>query len=256
MIKKPKILFYDIETTPFRTWSFRLGEQYVGHKQIVKGDKIDIICITYCWNKGKAIHLDFGYEKQDSKEMIREFDKIIKQADITIGQNSDRFDVKHINTQRMLHRLPPFPDWADCTDDLLKQLRKYFNLPSNKLDYVSELFGFGGKMDMEMQTWIDIKEKNENGIKSFNKMIRYGKKDVIDTRASFNRIKPYIKPKFNMATFLQEHVCTNCGSSNIYKNGTRIAGKTRYQNYYCNEHGGYAGKCPISKTGKIGTMGI
>jgi DNA polymerase elongation subunit (family B) len=256
MTKEPKILYYDIETTPIRVWTFRLGDQYVDHSSIVDGDKIDIICITYCWNKGPAKSLDWGYEKQDSSAMIAEFDKLVAEADITIGQNSDNFDVKHINTQRLLHGLPPFPDWADCTDDTLKQLKKYFKFPTNRLDYISKVLGFGGKNSVKLQDWINIVEKNEGGEASFKRMIKYGKKDVEDTRAVFKAIKPYIKPKLNMATFNQDFCCTNCGSINLKKNGTRVAGKTRYQYFYCNEHGGYAGKAPINKRGLIGSMGV
>jgi len=256
MSKQPRTLFYDIETTPIRVWTFRLGDQYVNHTSIVEGDKVDIICITYCWDNGPAKSLDWDYEKQDSSEMIKEFDKIAAEADITIGQNSDSFDVKHINTQRLLHGLPPFPDWADCTDDTLKQLRKHFKFPTNKLDYISTVLGYGGKNDVGLQDWVNIVEKNKGGEKSFNKMIKYGKKDVLDTRAVFKKIKPYIKPKFNMATFNQDFCCTNCGSKNIVKNGTRISGKTRYQTFICQDHGGYAGKAPISKYGKIGSMGV
>lgn len=130
--RKPRILFYDIETTPLLVYVWRLGEQVVRHHQLAKrGYRYGIICISYAWNDNKppkVIHWD--YDKQDSGRVIREFDKIIKQADISIGKNSDRFDVKHINTQRLLHNLPPLPEWMDYTDDLEKQIRKHFIFPS------------------------------------------------------------------------------------------------------------------------------
>jgi DNA polymerase elongation subunit (family B) len=253
MKRKPRILFFDIETSPVRAWTFSLGKQHIGHSQIVEGDRIDIICITYCWETGPAYSIDWGFEEQDSSKVIMEFDKVVKEADIIIGQNSDSFDVKHINTQRMLHKLPPMPDWADCTDDTLKQMKRFFKFPTNRLDYVSELLGFGGKVNMCMQDWINIVEKRDE--RALDKMIRYGKKDVVDTRKIFNRIKPYIKPKFNMATFYQENVCVHCGSDRIKKNGTRISGKTKYQFFYCHSHNGYAGKAPMNKDGGYGKLG-
>jgi len=253
-IEPPEILYYDIETTPIRVWTFRLGEQHINHTQIVGDDKVDIICITYCWDTGPAHSVDWGYEAQDSKPMIEAFDKIIAQADITIGQNSDSFDVKHINTQRMLHGLPPFPDWADITDDTLKQVRRHFKFPSNKLDYMSSMLGFGGKVKMDMQYWIDIVEKNENGLKSFNRMIRYGKKDVIDTRKVFHKIKPHIKPKLNMATFYGDVRCTNCGSLDIEPSQIKQSATIKRQYFRCNAHGGYAGRATILKGGKLGKM--
>jgi DNA polymerase elongation subunit (family B) len=253
-IKEPKVLFFDIETTPIKVWTFRLGEQYVSHEQIVEGEKIDIICITYCWDKGPAHVLDWDYNKQNSKKMIAEFDKIVNEADVIIGQNSDKFDVKHINTQRLLHGLPPFPDWADCSDDTLKQFKRHFNFPSTRLDYVSKLFGLGGKVKMELQDWIDIKEKTKAGKKKFEKMLKYGKKDVLDTRAVYQKIKPYIKPKFNMASHYEDIRCTNCGSTDIHKNGTRLKGTVKKQRFYCNGHGGHAGYATILKSGGLGKM--
>lgn len=253
-ILPPKILYYDIETTPMRVWTFRLGDQYIHHPQIVDGDKIDIICITYCWDTGPAKALDWGYEEQDSIGMITAFDELVSQADITIGQNSDSFDVKHINTHRLLNDLPPLPDWADVTDDTLKQMRRFFKFPTNKLDYVSSILGFGGKVKMVMQDWIDIVEKNENGLKSFNKMIRYGKKDVVDTRGVFHKIKPYIKPKYNMAAHYGDHRCTNCGSQDIEQRGKKVRGSLTKMRYHCNEHNGFAGYATILKNGSVGKM--
>lgn len=239
--KKPKILFWDIETTPLLAYIWRPGKQVVRHPQLKKGsDMWNIICITYCWNDGKPAKA-LIWEKGSCKKLIKEFDKIVQQADISIGKNSDRFDVKHINVQRMLTQDYGLPDWAAHTDDLEKQIRKHFALPSFSLDYLSELLGFGGKIKMQMQDWIDIVENNDNAEKSLKKMVKYGKKDVIDTRALWNRLSKHFRPKLNMATFAGDHVCTNCGSSKIRKNGTRTCGKTRKQSWFCTAHGGFAG---------------
>ncbi len=250
---KAKVLLWDIETSPFKVWTFRLGSKVsLYHNQIVKGTATDIISIAYMWDYEDEAHvLDWGYEEQDSSKMVEEFDKILRQSDIAIAQNGDRFDVKHINTQRMLHNLPPMPDWSKYTDDLLKQTRKHFALPSYKLDYLSELFGLGGKNDMELQDWINIVEKNEGGKESFERMLRYNKKDVEDLKTIWNRVKYHVTPKLNMSTLTGGHACTNCGSERIKRNGTRVRGQTLYQSYYCNEHGGFAGELPISKAEKL-----
>lgn len=240
--KAPKVLIYDIETTPLLTYVWRLGEQVIYHHQLVKPwDKYNIICISYMWDtdiKAKTIHWD--YKKQDSAKVVREFDKIIKKADIALGKNSDRFDVKHINAQRLIHNLPPLPQWMDYTDDVEKQIRKHFILPSYGLDYISKEFGMGGKVKMDFQDWVDILEKKNK--KSFQKMCYYNRKDVEDTKAIWNKIKPYIKPKFNMSVFYGDIRCTNCGGQNVRKDGTRIKNQSTYQELYCKDHYGYAGR--------------
>ena len=253
--KKPKILFYDIETRPLLAYIWRLGEQVVYHHQLAKwGYRYDIICISYAWDDGKpAKTLHWGYKEQDSSRVIRAFDEIIKQATVTIGKNSDKFDVKHINTQRLLQNLPALPQWMDYTDDVEKQLRKHFVFPSYSLDYVSKELGLGGKVKMEFQNWIDIVEKKNEA--SFRKMLEYNRKDVEDTRAIWNRIKPHIKPKLNMATFHGEARCINCGSANLKKDGTRCRGKVRYQMFFCRAHNGYAGQVVISTPRNTARMG-
>ena len=249
---KPKILFYDIETTPLRAWIWRLGKQHVRHGQLDRQyNMYDIICITYCWNDGKrAKSLDIA--EYTTASMIAEFDELVAKSDITIGKNSDRFDVKQINSQRMLHGLAPTPDWMKYTDDLEKQMRKYFYLPSYGLDYSSDLLGLGGKDKMEFQDWIDIVECNPGWEKKLKKMVKYGKKDVEDTREIWNRCKDHFEVKYNAG--LGTTACKHCGSTDIAKNGTRQSGKTKYQRYQCNAHGGYAGRAPINKKGVPGSV--
>lgn len=254
-MKKPRILYYDIETSPLLAYVWRLGEQVVRHHQLAKhGDSYGIICISYAWNDSKPVKvIHWGYNEQDSGKVVREFDKIIKQADITIGKNSDRFDVKHINTQRLLNNLPPLPEWVDNTDDLEKQLRKYFIFPSQSLDYVLRALGLDGKIKMEFQDWVDVVERRSK--KTFKKMQDYCKNDVRGTRALWNRVLPHIKPKLNMSTFYGDFRCRNCGSKDLRKDGTRSRGKTLYQEYFCREHNGYAGQVAIPRPSKERKMG-
>ena len=135
------------------------------------------------------------------------------------------------------------PEWALNTDDLQKQMRKHFYLPSYSLEYFAELIGLGGKDEMEFDDWVKIVEHNDK--KSLKKMIKYCSKDVDITRKAWHKVLPHIIPKFNMSTFNQNLSCRTCGSKRIKKNGTRQRGKTRYQMYFCNEHGGYAGEAPV-----------
>lgn len=253
MANKPKILFYDIETSPLLAYVWGCGEQYVRHQQLHKERNMwGVICVTYCWNDGKpAQEINWGYHEQDTAKVIAEFDEIIKQADHTIGKNSDRFDTKMLNANRMLAGLPGMPEWTKYTDDLEKQMRRYFRLPSQSLDYISDQLGLGGKIKMEMQDWIDIVEQNKNGEKSLAKMIKYGKKDVVDTRKLWNMLIEHFDPKFNMGTFNNSSVpmCkhADCGSTNIKRNGTRVAAKTLYQMWVCTKCGRYAGRSPVSR---------
>lgn len=256
--RKPRILFADIETSPLQAWVWQQGTQYVGHKQLVSGySRWGIICVTYCWNDGKpAKAIDWGYEEQDTAKVVAEFDKVAAKADIFVGKNSDNFDIKMLNAARMFAGLPGTPDWIRCSDDLQKQMKKYFRVPSQSLDYYSKELGIGGKIKMEMSDWIDICEKNENGKKSLAKMLKYGKKDVEDTRLLWHKLSEHFDSKFNSNAYYGNDVprCKwpDCGSTDLKRNGFSYGGGVKYCKYLCNSCYRYAGKTVVGKKGEGG----
>lgn len=255
--RKPRILFYDLETSPLKAYVWGLGKQVVRHKQLDKNfSQWGIICATYCWNDGKpAKAIDWGYKEQDTAKVVEEFDKLIKQADFVIGKNNKRFDDKMLNAARMLNGLPGMPEWVRYTEDLERQMRRYFRLPSQALDYISEQLGLGGKIGMEFQDWIDIVERNESGEKALKKMLKYGKKDVEDTRTLWMKLEQHFETSINLATFNElKLACKHCASQDVKRNGTRCLRGMRYQEYHCNACGRYAGRTAITTTEKEGKL--
>lgn len=260
--KGPRILFYDIETTPLQAWIWRCGDQVIRHGQLVDGmfDQYHIICISYCWKDGgKAKTIDWGYKEQNTAQVIEKFDKIIKQADITIGKNSDRFDTRHINVQRLFADLPGMPEWIKATDDLETQIRRHFGagLASVSLDYVSKKLGYGGKSPMEFEDWLHICQKTRGkGPAALKKMIKYCEKDVEDTRALWEKVEDHIIPKYNIAAMYGLHSgCVDCGGYNLVKNGYAPSRNGLVQKFICKnlECGSTRTRATISrKSGKPG----
>lgn len=290
--QKPRILFYDIETFPLGVDVFRLGKQVLRPNQLQRGrDRYDIISIQYLWGHEKKPHnLMWVGTEPSSEGIVKAFDEQVVEADILIGKNSDSFDSKHINTLRMLHGLPPMPDWGlpKTRDDLQKQIRQHFYLPSYSLDYLCTMLFDSGKDSMEFQDWIDIRNYKEvceleerdiqdiqeicrtlyksseleitkNGIAALKKMDKYGVKDVVDTAKAWKKVEPYIKPKLNMSTFLGHQDgnylrCKNCGSEAIVKNGTDLRSATPLQKFHCNKCDTQAGVATILRDGKYGKI--
>ena len=283
-----KTLIYDIETLPLHARVWRCGDQTVRHNQLMYGrDHTQIICIQYCINDGpiKIIKRDLD-NISNQLSMVEEFDEIVRGCDIVIGKNSDRFDNKHINTIRMLSGGKPMPDWIRYTDDLEKQMRKYFSLPSNTLDYISYKLGFGGKNPMEFSDWVnidnyfkllrieqdnslfDIDRKfldglcntlfgfnkstvEKRGKGSLKKMYKYGCKDTDDTRRVWNYCKNHFEPRYTSGIFKGMDVCQRCGSRDIIPDRPRSDGR---MSFYCKKHNGYAGRARILKSGGYGRI--
>jgi len=234
---KPKILFFDIETSPVLAWIWRTGpKQYISHDQVKKGMKSDIICICWKWNEEKEIHsLDWGIKKQNSSTMIRNFAKELEKADIAVAHNGKRFDVRHINTQRLMHSQAPIA-WPTI-EDSLSQFRKYFYLPSYKLDYLAKTLANGGKDKMIFQDWIDIVEGKK--VKSLDKMVKYCKKDVLLLEKVFNRAKAFFQPKVNASLIAGtgRYACPRCGSVKVAFYGYRRTLARAYHRIRCNSCG-------------------
>lgn len=276
-----------------QVWLWSLGKQVVRHNQLIPGASMwEIICITYCWNDDSPVKCIRWTPERGTKGVIEEFDKLVKKADHFIGKNSDRFDTKIINAQRMLQGLPGLPEWTKYTDDLEKQMRKYFRLPSQALDYISDQKGFGGKYKMEFSDWIAISRwmelsqlelstkeiKNANqvlnhvcwqrynmaigqvlsyGKKAMTKMCTYGMKDTEDTRNLWNLLSEHFEPKFNQSTYQDNGLsCMQCGSKNIKPNGSRYSGKYHWKQFICKVCHRYAGRIPMASyeksRGRIG----
>ena len=242
MASTPRVLFYDIETAPIKAYVWGLGKQVVRHAQLDKDhSRHRIITIQYAWNDGKpakALHWDL--ETQDQTKMLEEFEKLANQADILVGKNSDRFDIKHIFAQRMFHNMAGYPEWVSKSDDLEKQMRRYFKLPSQSLDYISSQLGLGGKNEMGFQDWIDIVEKAPKWKEKLKKMIKYGCKDVEDTRTIWNYASKHFKLK---SIWRREEVvgltCRHCHKGDCLRPNGSWRG---YKEFRCTRCNTYAGR--------------
>jgi hypothetical protein len=233
--KKLKTLIFDVETKPVLAWIWRTGKQYITHDQIKRDQKFDIICICWKWDGESKIHsLDWGIKKQNSYDMIEKFSKVIETADVCIAHNADKFDIKQINTQRLLHGQGPIA-WP-TSEDTLKQIRKYFALPSYSLDYLSKLLTGAGKDRMEFRDWIDIVADKKP--KALKKMIKYCKRDVLLLQKSWDKIKAFCEPKASAAiTSGNLEGCPRCSSLDKTREGYKILRAGKYQRYQCKSCG-------------------
>lgn len=230
-MREPKILLWDIETTPVKCWIFRTGKQFINHKSIVEGERFEIICIAYKWSNQKKVNCLTWDKNQNSAKMVQEFVEVLESSDVAIGQNADSFDVKQLNTQRMLHGQPPIA-WP-TTEDTRKQIKRHFYVTSSSLEYMSKLLTGSGKDRMEFDDWIDIVDKKSS--KALAKMVKYCKKDVKKLEEVWNRIAPYVTVKASRARIMgiKNPACPKCGSPRVQKRGQRFLMSSTKQRYTC-----------------------
>lgn len=245
-MSKLKVLLFDVETAPVLAWIWRTGaNQYIDHTQILKGQKFDIICICYKWLGEKTVHTLTWDKNQNSAKMVDAFTKVIESAHIVVGHNSDKFDQKQLNTQRLMHGQPPIA-WP-TSEDTLKQLRKVFAFPTYRLDYVSKLLTGSGKDPMTFQDWIDIVQYKSP--KAMAKMTKYCRKDVLKLEEVYKKVMTYCAPTVNASRLSDgtDDGCPRCGSKNIIKYGFAYSAGKIKQRYRCRDCG-TPFKKPIKKT--------
>lgn len=234
--KKPRILFYDIETAYEVARLWRSGEQFISHEQLIPNRPTGIICIAWKWAGESKIHsMDWGLKKQNNDKMIETFSKIVESADVTIGHNANNFDSKHLNTQRLLAGKSPI-NWGQKEDTLL-QFRKHFKLSSNKLDYLGQVLLGQKKHPMSFVDWVNVIELKCP--KAMAKMLKYCKKDVALLEAVYNKGKPFFDVKANRSILLHNRKdgCPSCASLNIRSDGLRTTQTTQYRRERCNDCG-------------------
>lgn len=206
--RKPiKRLFFDIETSPAVFWAWRPGKQYLGADQIIEDAKI--ICICWKWQFEDKVHSLTWDRGQDEDEMLRKFVKVLGQADEVVAHNGDRFDMKWLRTRCAKHKLLMFPTYR--TLDTLKKAKRFFNFPSNKLDYIGQYLALGRKVKHEgIDMWLKARFENDRG--ALKKMVDYCKGDIVLLEDVFFALSPYVDHNTNFAVLRggEKWECPEC----------------------------------------------
>jgi DNA polymerase elongation subunit (family B) len=235
---KTKILIYDIEISPLMGASWR---RYDTNMLWIDQEQ-HILTVAWKWYGQKSVHAlslpDFKTFKKDihnDKELVGEFQKVLDKADIILGQNSDRFDNKHINARLLIHGFAPMPKYK--TIDTLKMSRE-FNFSSHKLDDLGEFFGVGKKIKTDIDLWRDCMNGD---LKAFKKMVKYNKMDVILTEKVYDKMKDWSTKIPNFA-LMEDNPdgCPRCGHLKLEKRGFTYTQVSKFQRYRCNKCGGWS----------------
>lgn len=226
-----KILFLDLETTPNLAYVWGLWDQNVAINQMVSST--EVICFGARWDGEKKVI--FKSVHHDGKRaMLDELHRLMEEADVLVGWNSQAFDSKHIKREFIENGyLPPSP-YKEL--DLMRVVRSQFKFPSNKLDYVSQKLGVGAKVKHSgFQLWIDCMAGDKKAWKS---MKEYQIQDVNLLIDLYKILQPWIKNHPHRA--LHDNMadgCPNCASQDMNKRGVTRTATATYQRYQCNNCG-------------------
>ena len=116
--------------------------------------------------------------------------------------------------------------------DLLLAVRKQFKFPSNRLAYVSKVLLGESKVEHEgHQLWVDCMAGDE---KAWRKMRAYNIQDIKLLEKLYPILQPWIPNHLSYGVITgRDTACTNCGSSDLRKEGRAFTSTGRYQRYQC-----------------------
>lgn len=219
---KPKILLFDIETSPNLAYSFG-GKWEVNIVAFKK--HFEILSFAYKWLDEKQVTFVSAEGAKDDRSLLVQLKKVLEDADIVIGHNLDAFDVKKFNTRlaywKARTKSQAFsPSKILATVDTKKVAKRYFGFSSNSLDDLGEFLGLGRKVKHEgIELWLQCMA---NDSAAWKRMKMYNIQDVFLLEKVYQCLKPWIQNHPNVAKIKeQDSGCPNCGSPNVQKKGVR-----------------------------------
>lgn len=203
-----------------------LWQQNVSIDKIVNSGYV--LCWSAKWYGEREVIFD-SIPQSGAAKMLRNIYRLLDKADVVIHYNGTSFDIPTLNKEFVLKGMKPPTPYKQL--DLINTVRKQFRFPSNKLDYVVQTLGLGGKHRHDgFQMWIDCMKGDRAAWKVMEK---YNRMDVTILEALYDRLKPWITTHPNHGAITDVSCCPNCGSLDFHRRGEQVAKVYRYQRYQC-----------------------
>lgn len=246
----PKVLVLDIETSPIVAHVWGMRDQNIAPNQIVQDSFIIAWAAKWYEDKygrvygphNRLIYMDQrrrGVPKRNERFLMEDLWKLINEADIILGQNSNAFDVKKINTGFLDTDLPK-PSEFNKTDVYLVN-KKHFSHSSNKLEFITKKYCVKykklnhGKFPGQ-ELWTAIMKGD---MKAWKEMEIYNKHDVLATEEYYALIQGWDDSiNANHFTGVEKIVCAQCGADDFNKQGFFHSGSGgKFQRFRCRKCG-------------------
>lgn len=235
----PRILLFDIETSPILVYNWALFQETT-HPKFIRRNWF-ILCWSAKWlGEKKVMHSSLpkfrGYrelpshtEKDIDIGVISGLWNLLDECDIAVAHNLKAFDRKKANTRFAINDMPPTSHYQMI--DTLTVARSQFKFTSNKLEYLSKKLGVTEKMDSGgFELWIGCEEGNK---KSWDKMVRYCDQDVRALESVYLKLRDYIPNHPYQVKIVNLGKCPDCKDKGTVKDGIRRRQDGIFQKLRC-----------------------
>lgn len=236
-----KILYLDIETAPKLAYVWQFFKANIGAKQVKEHGHI--MSYSAIWNDDPDDKVIYEENRtQDDSKITKKMIKLLDKTDIVIGQNSDRFDLPTINGRALVLGVHPPSPYK--TVDTCLAARKFFNFPSNSLEYLTTVLKTKHKKINHakfpgFELWLQCILGNKE---AWKEMKEYNIIDTLSVRDVYYAMRPWINNHPNIAVYGEEDalVCPKCGSHHIHRRGYAYTNVGKYSRFVCVDCGGWA----------------
>lgn len=230
-MKSPKILLYDIETSPNLGYVWGKWEQNV----IEFKNQWELLSVAYKWLGEKKVRCIArpNFKDKTEKSLIEILWKLFDEADIICAHNGDSFDNKKSKAKFLEYGLKPPSNYKSI--DTKKIAKSQFNFNSNSLNDLGQLLKLGKKIETGgFQLWLDCMAGKPS---AWKKMIAYNKQDVVLLEKVYLKLRAWAPNHPNLTLFRDSIGCPVCTSKNTIRRGFRIAVRRKTQRFQCNDCG-------------------
>lgn len=252
------ILYLDIETSPcisyhFQHWNVNISQQH-------NIQQSHLLSVAYAFNDDDVVGFKLSakdVENQDDLTLVVNLIEAIEKADIIVGYNSKKFDLKYLNTRALFYNLPPLSTVKHI--DLYEQVKRSFKFPSNSMGNVSKYLGLEGKLANDgFDLWKRCMEhwNEETCEKALDDMLTYNMQDIEATRDLYKYLQGWFKGTPNVGMMKNQKSscttlrCSKCSSDDIIALEKQHFLSNVWEMYRCNTCNG------VSRFSKKGLVGI
>jgi len=234
-----KTLIIDIETAPILGNVWSLWKQNVGLNQIER----DWYILSYAakWEgEDEVFYSDKRdtFDDEDDTQLLEEIWKLLDEADIVCGQNSQKFDSKKINARLILNGFKPPSHYRQV--DTLLMAKRHFGFTSNKLEYMTDkLCTKYKKLDHGKFAGFNLwKACLAGNLEAWNEMELYNLNDILSTEELYHKLRPWVSnhPNINTYTEGETNLCS-CGHDDWKHVGYHCTNLSKFDKFVCNSCG-------------------
>lgn len=228
--KGPRILLYDIETSPIIAHMWSMWQQGFGLNQI-ESDWFIMSFAAKWLGEDEIFYFDQSQAEdiEDDRELLGNLWELLNECDFAIGHNIKRFDTRKANARFLLNGFPKPSSYRQI--DTLEIAKQQFGLTSNKLEFLTDKLCSNTKKSKHQKypghtLWSECLKGNQE---AWREMRAYNTDDVLSLEELYNLLSSwdsklpnfdvYVDDVLDMSLWEKDgFVYTNSGKYQRYRN--------------------------------------